>query len=182
LGLAKDNNICLTYVILKSSEAWSIMQYTAKLEFLEEQIKTAISTMKTKADRNKRRAAFVNVGSVLFGAGVTIFLGLQIEGVETLFKNIALIFGVLVTVVSGINAFFNYRSLWVKQKVTLLQLYSLRNEIEFYKAGLDEDDTISERRVSAFFKSYQQIWDVSAEEWLRMRSESQQQDEDKNEA
>ena len=158
------------------------MQHRAKLDHLEEKIKTDISKMKAKADQNKRRAAFVNIGSVLFGAGVTIFLGLQIEGVETLFKNIALIFGVLVTVVSGINAFFNYRSLWVKQKVTLLQLYSLRNEIEFYKVGLEEDDHISERKVTGFFKSYQQVWEVSAEEWLRMRSESQQQDEDKDEA
>lgn len=158
------------------------MQYTAKLEFLEEKIKNDISKMQTKTDQNKARAAFVSIASVLFGAGVTIFLGLQIEGVETLFKNIALILGVLVTVVSGIDAFFNYRSLWVKQKVSLLELYSLRNEIEFYKVGFEEGDSMSERKVSGFFRDYQQIWEVSSEEWLRLRSENQQQDEDKDEA
>lgn len=155
------------------------MEYNAKLNHLEEKIQVDISKMKAKADRNKNQAAIVNIASVLLGAGVTIFLGLQIEGVETLFRNIALILGVLITAISGIDAFFNYRSLWIKQKVTLLHLYNLRNEIEFYRAGLQENDTISERKVTRFFKSYQEIWEMSSEEWLRLRSEDQQQDDEK---
>lgn len=157
------------------------MQLSEKIQFLEERVQNDISKMKKKADRNKRKAGLANTFSVVFSAAVTVFLGLQVEGVETIFKNIALVFGVLATGINSVNAFFNYRSLWVKQKVTLLHLYNLNNEMRFFRAGMEEKDTISAEKVGAFFQEYQQIWDASTEEWVKLRSEFNSQEEGRNE-
>ena len=156
------------------------MEFEIKLDHIEKKVNEDISKINEKADKNKNKAAISNISSVLFGAGVTIFLGLQIDGVEELFKNIALILGVMVTVVNSINSFFNFRSLWIKQKVTLLHLYSLRNEIEFYKMGMEEDETVKEQEVTNFFKRYQEIWETSSDEWLRLRSEDKHDDTNKD--
>ena len=91
------------------------------------------------------------MSSVVLGALVTIALGLQITSLATELKNFALICGALISVVNRIESVIGYRALWIKQKLTLSQLYALRNEIDFYKAGLEENDPISDQKVSGVF-------------------------------
>ena len=155
------------------------MSAIEKMAYLEKEISRNINKMKKKADKNKRRASIVSISSAVLGALVTVALGLQIESIEEVLKNIALVSGALISVVNAFESFFGYRSLWLKQKATLLNLYSLSNEIEFFKTGLEDSSDIDENVVSNYFQRYQDIWDVASEEWLRLRreqiqSESQQ--------
>ena len=152
------------------------MLYREKLEYLENEVANNIKKMNTKADRNKLRTYGVSMSSAVLGAFVTIALGLQTNYLTIELKNFALVCGALISVVNAIESVFAYRSLWVKQKVTLLQLYALRNEIDFYKAGLEENDQISERKVSEFFQKYQTIWETASSEWLRLREEQEQEE------
>lgn len=155
------------------------MENMNKLEYLEQKVNSDIPKINKKADQNRARGVWVNIAAILFGASVTILLGLKIEPMENIFKNLALVFGVLVTITNAVDSLFSYRSLWIKQKVTLLQLYSLRNEIEFYKSGLGENTSVSGARVTRFFRTYQEIWNTASEEWLRLRSVQQQDDDNK---
>jgi hypothetical protein len=148
------------------------MQTRKQLDYLQEQIQLAIAKFKKKADQNKRRTYTVSVASASLGALVTIALGLQLPEQATLLKNFALICGALIAIVNTVQSVFAYRDLWLKQKGTLLQFYSLRNQIEFYKAGLEETDEISPERVAQLFEAYQRIWQEDSAEWLRLRKDN----------
>ncbi len=150
------------------------MRYREKLQFVEDEIAKGIKTMKTKGDRNKSSAFAVRVSSAVLGAIVTVALGLQITSLTTELKNLALICGALISVVNAVDSVVGYRALWIKQKLTLAQLYDLRNEIDFYKAGLEDDDQISDDQISEFFKRYQAIWETASSEWMRLRKEQEQ--------
>ncbi len=152
------------------------MKYNEKLHYLEEEIAKNIVKIKTKSDRNKTRSYAVSISSILLGALVTIATGVQTTSFTTELKNFALVCSALISVVNAIESIFDYRELWHNQKVSLLQLYSLRNEIAFYRAGLEENDEISERKLTEFFRKYQAIWQRASNEWLRLRQE-QNEDE-----
>ncbi len=152
------------------------MLFREKLKYLEDQVTKNIDKMRSKADRNKVRSYVVSLSSAALGALVTIALGLKIPSWEDGLKNIALVCGALIAVVNAMGTIFAYRELWIKQKVTLLELYTLRNEIDFYKAGLEETDHPSEQKVSEFFERYQLIWGTASSEWLRLRKEQQQEE------
>ncbi|PWH17418.1 MAG: hypothetical protein DDG60_02190 [Anaerolineae bacterium] len=156
------------------------MQQREKLKYLEGEIAKGINKMKLKGDQNKSRTFIVRISSALLGAFVTIALGLQTTSLTTELKNFALICGALISVVNTLDSIAGYRALWVKQKLTLSQLYTLRNEIEFYKAGLEENDTVDEAKVQEFFAKYQSIWETASNEWLRLRKEQEQEEGEGN--
>ena len=148
------------------------MQTRKQLDYLQEQIQLAIAKFKKKADQNKHRAYTVSIASASLGALVTIALGLQLPEQATLLKNFALICGALIAIVNTVQGVFAYRDLWLKQKGTLLQFYSLRNQIEFYQAGLEDTDEINPERVAQLFEAYQRIWQEDSAEWLRLRKDN----------
>ena len=155
------------------------MKNREKLQYLEEEVAKGIKMMKTKGDLNKSRSFAVSMSSVTLGALVTIALGLQISALAVELKNFALVCGALISVVNAVDSIIGFRALWIKQKVTLSQLYDLRNEINFYKAGLEENDQIRDKHVSKLFEKYQTIWQDASNEWLRLRKEQEQNEANK---
>lgn len=151
------------------------MQLQEKLKYLEEQITQNIEKIRSKADRNRNRSYAVSMSSALLGALITIALGVKSTSWADGLKDVALVCGALIAVVNAVGAIFAYRELWVKQKNTLLELYTLKNELNFYKAGLEPTDQISEEKVADLFEKYQLIWETSSEQWLRLRKEQQQE-------
>jgi hypothetical protein len=150
------------------------MKNREKLQYLEEEVTKGIKMIKAKGDLNKSRSFAVSMSSVTLGAFVTIALGLQISSLAVELKNFALVCGALISVVNAVDSIIGFRALWIKQKVTLSQLYDLRNEINFYKAGQEETDQISDEYVSKLFEKYQTIWKDASNEWLRLRKEQEQ--------
>ncbi len=151
------------------------MQLQEKLKYLEEQIAQNIEKIRLKADRNRNRSYAVSMSSALLGALITIALGVKSTSWADRLKDAALICGALIAVVNAVGAIFAYRELWVKQKNTLLELYTLKNELNFYKAGLEPTDEISEEKVADLFEKYQMIWETASEQWLRLRKEQHQE-------
>jgi len=84
---------------------------------------------------------------------------------EAIFRNLALISGVLVTVVNGLDKFFDYRTAWVKQIVTVRKLSSLYYEIEFYELGLKEKEEADEKKLAEYMRQYQKIWEDIMFQW-----------------
>ncbi len=148
------------------------MQTRKQLDYLQEQIQLAIGKFKKKADQNKRRSYTINLASASLGALVTVALGLNAPEQAALLKNFALVCGALIAIVNAVQGVFAYRDRWLKQKGTLLQFYSLRDQIEFYRAGLEETDEVSDEQVAGLFEAYQRIWQEDSAEWLRLRKET----------
>ena len=133
------------------------------IKFLEREIEKKIDVLKRKTKAQKNRATIFKGLSVFLGALVTLTLGFDVyTEYQSYQKNTALFFGFLLTVVSGLDSAFNYKSLWIRQKTTLLSLYQLQNELSYLTSksasfNLDE-----------LFEKYQKIWELDSSDWLKI--------------
>ena len=104
------------------------MTDSTSAHFLQNELESNIKTLKEKTRKQKNKAKLFQGLSIVIGALITLALGVEVSEDHTQFqKNIALLLGVLLTVINGWNALFDYRKLWIRQKSTLLSLYQLRN-------------------------------------------------------
>ena len=128
-----------------------------KVSFLRGEIDKSITTLKSKSQKNKLKTSIVNGLSILFGALITLTLGLDVSvDYVTNQKNLALIFGALLTIINSWSAIFDYKKLWVRQKTTLLRLYQLRSKLDYRLTNSDDFD---------LFEEYLSIWEKDSEEW-----------------
>lgn len=128
-----------------------------QVSFLRGEIDKSITTLKSKSQKNKLKTSIVNGLSILFGALITLTLGLDVSvDYVTNQKNLALIFGALLTIINSWSAIFDYKKLWVRQKTTLLRLYQLRSKLDYRLTNSDDFD---------LFEEYLSIWEKDSEEW-----------------
>jgi len=143
------------------------MENNNTLSFLEEKVNTNISVLKDKSKKNKNRTGFLGVTAVSLSALITLTLGMDIDGYEAWQKNIALVFGALLTIVNGWIFMFNYKKLWVRQKKTLLNLYQLKNKIEYLKSV----GTYDQKKTDELFSEYVDIWKNDGNEWISIQND-----------
>lgn len=128
-----------------------------QVSFLRGEVDKSITTLKSKSQKNKLKTSIVNGLSILFGALITLTLGLDVSVDYVIYqKNLALLFGALLTIINSWNAIFDYKKLWVRQKTTLLRLYQLRSKLDYRLTNNDDFD---------LFEEYLSIWDKDSEEW-----------------
>ncbi|WP_157833147.1 DUF4231 domain-containing protein [Oceanospirillum maris] len=133
---------------------------TSQLDFLQNEISNSIDKLKEKVKSSKRKTSFVNALSITLGAIITLTLGLDVSDENIQFqKNLALLFGALLTITSSWNALFDYKKLWVRQKSTLLALYQIQNELGYRKSKNGES------QFDDIFEKYQDIWEKDGSEW-----------------
>lgn len=129
--------------------------------FLLAEIDSSILILKNKVKVQKRRAHIVHGLLIILGALITLVLGVNIPNYEVCQKNIALVLGAILTIVSSWNVVFDYKKLWFRQKSTLLNLYQLRNEIT-YHLTLDVTEI---SHIDDLFEQYQDVWKQDGNEW-----------------
>tara|TARA_Y100000296_G_C5170010_1_gene256779 strand:- start:194 stop:646 length:453 start_codon:yes stop_codon:yes gene_type:complete len=133
------------------------------IKFLETALEEKIRILKSKSKSLKTKANTLKGLSIFLGAFVTLILGFDVYiEYQSYQKNTALIFGFLLTVVSGMDAAFNYKSLWIRQKTTLLSLYQLQNELSYLTAKAERFD------LDDLFDKYQKIWEQDSSDWLKI--------------
>jgi hypothetical protein len=142
------------------------MSEGSRVDFLDKSINESIKTIKDKAKWNKVKASVINALIIMLGALITLTLGLDVdENHVRIQKNLALIFGASLTLLSGWNVIFDYRKLWIRQKNTLLGLYQLKNEFDYYKGSENADSDGMKKILDQVFLKYQEIWDKDSQEW-----------------
>lgn len=133
------------------------MTDNTQISFLKGEVDNSIATLKLKSQKNKLKTSVVNGLTILFGALITLTLGLDVSvDYVTYQKNLALIFGALLTIINSWNAIFDYKKLWIRQKTTLLRLYQIRSKLDYRLTNNDDFD---------LFEEYLSIWDKDSEEW-----------------
>ncbi len=131
-----------------------------QISFLKKEVDKSITTLKSKSQKNKLKTSVINGLSIFFGALITLTLGLDVSvDYVTYQKNLALIFGALLTIINSWNAIFDYKKLWVRQKTTLLRLYQLRSKLDYRLTDNGDFD---------LFEEYLSIWDKDSEEWANI--------------
>lgn len=128
-------------------------------------VEEKINKIKPKCKKNKRIFQTVTAGSIGLSAAITAILGLDWPEHTVIQKNIALALGLLLTIVNGWMAVFDYKKLWMRQKSTLFGLYNLQNELKVLEDK--EEDLL---RVKDLFNNYQSVWEKDASEWAQIYS------------
>ena len=150
------------------------MKTNEKLEILKTEINERIADLKKKRLFNKKMSHRLKILSVLFAAIITVLLGLQGLGqvVESFFKNVALMLGASIIVVNACEAFYDHRSLWINQTVTLSLLQNLRRDIDFYASGMESTE-IEIKRLEEFHERYNRILQDDLRDWLKLKRETE---------
>jgi len=153
------------------SENLSPQELQQKAEWLKNKIQKSISDVSKMKNDNKSRAAFIKVNTILLSGIATILLGLNIIGVESLFKDIAFILGALVTLLNALEPFFNYKALWVESEKGKARFHRLKDEFDYYLAGTSPDK-LDKEVLNQFHRKNQEIWINLSGSWEEHRQNS----------
>jgi hypothetical protein len=82
--------------------------------------------------------------------------------------SIALPMVALVTVLGGLEAFFNWRSRWVLMEETRYNLNRLRDELDYYLVATPTEE-LSRERLQEFFDRHQVVWADASRQWVEFR-------------
>lgn len=137
-------------------------------KILVDMINSGIVCLKNKTQKNKRRFQVFTGLSILFGAAITLTLGLDLPDFPKVQKNVALTLGVCLTIVNSWLAIFDYKKLWMRQKVTLLGLYQLKNQLMYLK---ESSLGCTQKNLDELFQQYQDIWEKDSSEWLSIHNQ-----------
>jgi hypothetical protein len=101
---------------------------------------------------------------------VTVLLGLKLQDVNLIsaFSNVALILSAAISMLSAYEAFFDPRSLWVRDTVTFARLKDLQRDVRFWAAG-EEPDSINAETLDAFKRKLDSILEDTLKYWIRIR-------------
>ncbi len=135
-----------------------------------QEIDNAQEYMSYKKSLHKSRATYLKLGAILLSGSGTVLLGLQISGFEKLFKDLAFVFIALVTLVNALEPFFNFRSLWVAHEEAQAGFYKVKQDLEFYLAGISPNELSSEV-IENLYSKYQNVWEAHNQAWLGYRKQ-----------
>ena len=74
----------------------------------------------------------------------------------------------VVTLISALEPFFNWRSRWVLMEETQYRLHRIRDEMDYYLVTTPAAD-LEPSRLSAFFDDQQFIWQDVSRRWIDFR-------------
>lgn len=141
------------------------MSQTSSRSVLLGMVSSKIQLLKSKCKTNKRLFQWLTAGSILFSAAITLILGFDLPEHTSGQKNFALVLGMVLTLLNGWMALFDYKKLWLRQKSTLFGLYQLENELKFLS-----DSQQDQEKVELLFNTYQRIWEKDGNEWINIHT------------
>lgn len=156
------------------------MNTEEKLKFLQNELDNRIESFAHKRNGDKSKAFRLKIYAVCFAGAITILLGvkvdglathlhLTVDGLATILKDVALVLGAIITVLNAIEAFYDHRSLWIRETATLVRLYSLKTDMNYAVAGL-EGSEIDVASLNKFKDRYESILADDLNAWLKLRA------------
>jgi hypothetical protein len=127
------------------------------------------------ADSRKVRfrsyASRTRIAILMLTATSTVVLGIPAIPDRT---SIALPMVAIVTLIGGLEPYFNWRSRWVLMEETQYRLNRIRDEMDYYLVLTPEAD-LTQQRLDEFFKAQQEIWNDVSRRWIEFRKLDQTQ-------
>lgn len=146
------------------------MKPKERLDCLSEELNLLVSRYARECVRHKNKALALKIASVLLATSITILLGLKFPDTQLRaeLSDIALVLGGLITVLSAYEAFFDPRSLWVRETVTFARLKDLQRDLRFWAAGL-EDEEADPKELERYKRRLDRILEESLRYWMKIR-------------
>jgi hypothetical protein len=125
----------------------------------------------SRKTRFRRRASCAKVAALALTGASTVVLGIPAIPDRAA---IALPMVALVTLISALEPFFNWRSRWVLMEETRYRLNRIRDEMDYHlvttpAADLDRDE------LGRFFADQQDVWHDVSRQWVEFRKLDQAQ-------
>jgi hypothetical protein len=139
-----------------------------KVSWLTNKTSDSIAYMRRERGRNRGKASAFKLLTIFLSGAGAILLGVQIMGFDAIFRNIAFVLVTVVTLITALEPFYNYRSLWIEQERALAGLYKVRDNLNFYLAGTQTED-VSIDELNQIYKDIRSIWDQHSNAWLAYR-------------
>jgi hypothetical protein len=139
-----------------------------KAEVMTKMIDNSIRHAQHNRHHYRNRASIVRIGTIVASTLVTVFLGLQIAGLEVYFKHIAFVLGAMVTLLNALEPFYNFRALWVEHEQALAGFYSLKNDLDFYLSGVKPEE-LDVNALDKFRERHGLIWGQLSKSWIEHR-------------
>ena len=146
------------------------MNPSDQLKWLDKEIDETVKRYQDYSARYKRHALILRIVSVFLAAAITVLLGLKFrdDTVSKQFSNIALFLGAAITVLSAYEAFFDPRSLWVRETVTFARLKDLQRDLRFWEAGQDPQNPDLEQ-LTKFKLRLDSVLQETLKYWMKIR-------------
>jgi len=119
----------------------------------------------SRKTRFRARASWAKITTLALTAASTVVLGIPAIPNRTA---IALPMVALVTLISGLEPFFNWRSRWVLMEETQYRLNRIRDEMDYYLVTTSIED-LDRNRLHRFFTDQQDIWNDVSRRWIEFR-------------
>lgn len=101
-------------------------------------------------------------------AGATIALGLSEAGV---LGNIGFVLSALVTSLTALESFFNWRSRWINAEEALAEWYAIKEDLRFRVSGVP-DEAHADLDLDDFYRRYRDVWAQWSRSWIEARKAS----------
>jgi hypothetical protein len=121
--------------------------------------------------RFRKQASRTRIATLALTARLTVVLGIPAIPDRT---SIALPMVALVTLLGGLEPYFNWRARWVLMEETQYRLNRIRDEMDYYLVITPEAD-ISQDKLHDFFKAQQEVWSDVSRRWIEFRKLDQAQ-------
>jgi len=146
------------------------MKPSDQLQYLLKEIDDLVARYKDESSYYKKVAFRLKLISVLLAALITILLGIKLTNTEyaASINNISLILSASITVIGASEAFFDPRSLWVRETVTFVRLKDLQRDVLFWSAGKEEND-LDVNKLDSFKSRLDRILDDTLKYWMKIR-------------
>jgi hypothetical protein len=115
--------------------------------------------------RFRARASYARVTALVLAATSTVVLGIPAIPDRTA---IALPMVALVTLLSALEPFFNWRSRWVLMEEAQYRLNRIRDEMDYYLVATPAAD-LDRDHLHRFFTDRQDIWNDVSRKWIEFR-------------
>jgi len=139
-----------------------------KADVMKRMLDNSIKHAQRNRHHYRNRASIVRIGTIVASTLVTVFLGLQIVGLEVYFKHIAFVLGAMVTLLNALEPFYNFRALWVEHEQAVAGFYALKNDLDFYLGGVKPEE-LDINALDQFRERHGLIWGQLSKSWIEHR-------------
>jgi hypothetical protein len=126
--------------------------------------------MNQRRDRQRQRAVIIKITTVVLSGTGAVLLGLNLAGWDGLFRNLAFVLVTIVTLLNALEPFLNFRSLWIEHENALAGFYLVKDDLNFYLAGIGTEN-IKDEKVIELYRDYRRVWAKHNEAWINHRRE-----------
>lgn len=152
-----------------SSESMSVSN--SQLVNFKEILNDNIDRYTRKRNKNKAGAYVVQTFIILFSFGTTVLIGWKVSddsAYKELIINFALVLSALVTGLSTLDKFFDYKAFWIDYNVAIAGLKHILRKVEYLESFGPEN--ITRKQLDELFNLFELVCSTMDKNYKEIRS------------